>query len=312
MVPLDDMRAFVSAQVYAARAFSAATGQSQDHWGFAWQPNNETAIVPADFTRKTAAILDRLAMAIRDSGQSSDPNDPGGSACGPTGQNFYCGSDVDGARFAELWRSFRTWSEPVLTFSTPPQTIAAGTPSAPITLSLATSSGSPRAATAPIAVTLTSSSAQGQLSLSSSGPWTSTLAVTIPAASSSAAPFYYLDTHAAHPQLRATALGVTTATQLETVGPGPPISLRIDPTSATLEPHWSHLFKLVSMDAYGNLDPVQAQWSVTPTSLATVEPETGSTTMLTAGGRRGTGRLTATVAGVNGEITATAILRVKP
>ena len=38
------------------------------------------------------------------------------------------------ASFTELWKSFRTWTQPVLTFTTAPQTIAAGAPSGPMSL----------------------------------------------------------------------------------------------------------------------------------------------------------------------------------
>jgi hypothetical protein len=312
MTPLEEMQAFVSAQVYAARAFSAAVGQPQDHWGFAWQPDNSTAIAPADFTRKTAAILDRLAMAIRDSDRASDPSNAGSEACGPAGQNVYCATDLDGAQFTELWKSFQAWSEPILSFSTPSQTITAGTTSSPMNLTLTSGSGSAQVAPTPISATLTSSSEQGEFSPTPEGPWTRTLAVTIPAGSSSAPPFSYRDTRAALPQLSASARGATPATQLEKVVPGSPVSLRVDPTSAALEPGWSHMFGLAAVDAFGNLNSVQATWSVTPTGLGTVAPATGSIATFTAGARRGTGRLIATVAAASGEISASASVKVSP
>ena len=312
MTPVDQMQAFVSAQVYANRASSLAAGQPQDHWGLAWQPRNATGISAGDFATQTGAILDRLAAAIRDSGQTNDPNDPGGGACGPPGQNLYCGGDLAGAQFAEQWKSFRSWSEPVLTFTTPPQATTAGRPSTPIGLALVTSSGAAQIATTPITVRLTSSSPQGQFSLGPSGPWASTLTVTIPAGSSSAAPFSYLDTGAGRPQLNATAVGVTTATQVEAVGPGPPASLHVDPASAALEPHGSRSFGTVAADAFGNPVSAQATWSVTPVGFGTVKPRTALTTTLTVGGRGGTGRLTATVAGATGESSASARLKVSP
>ena len=67
-VPVDEMRAFVSAQVYALRSFSVAAGLPQDHWGFAWQPRNGSGLSAGDFAAQTGSILDRLGAAIRDSG----------------------------------------------------------------------------------------------------------------------------------------------------------------------------------------------------------------------------------------------------
>jgi hypothetical protein len=258
MVPFDLMQGYVSTQTYALRYFSATTGEPQDHWGFAWQPRNATGLSSGDFATQTGAILDRLGAAIRDSGQAADQNDPGGGACGPPGQNLYCGGDVDGARFTELWKSFRTWTQAVLTFSTPPQTLTAGTPSGPISLALATSAGVPQIAPTPLAVLLSSSSPQGQFAASPAGPWSSTLALTIPAGGSAAGPFYYLDTRAGQPELSAAAPGVTTGTQVETIQAGPAVSLQVQPASATVKARLTRPFAAVAADTYGNPFPIPA------------------------------------------------------
>src|SRR5207247_8886965 len=49
MVPTDEMADYVSAQVYAIRYFSATSGETEDHWGFAWAPRNATGLSAADF-----------------------------------------------------------------------------------------------------------------------------------------------------------------------------------------------------------------------------------------------------------------------
>jgi hypothetical protein len=312
MIPFDQMQAFVSAQVYALRSFSVAAGARLDHWGFAWQPRNATGLSAGDFTAQTGAILDRLAAAIRDSGQTADPNDPGGGACGPPGQNLFCEGDLTGAQFTERWKAFRAWSELVLGFATPPQTVTAGQSSTPMGLSLMTSAGTPQITTSPITVALTSSSSEGQFSLSSNGPWASTLSVAIPAGSASSPSFYYRDTQAARPQLSATAAGVTTATQLETIGPGPPSLLRVDPGSASLGARISKSFAVTAEDAFGNPVSVRATWKVTPSNLGAVKPKTGVTTTLTADGRGGRGLIRAAVPGAPGEISAIATVFVKP
>ena len=297
LIPVDQMQAYVSSQVYALRSFSVTAALERDHWGFAWQPRNASGLSAGDFARQTGAILDRLAAAIRDSGESSD--DAGSGACGPPGQNLYCGGDLAGAQFVEQWKALRTWSEPVLTFSTPPLTVTAGQPSSPLSLSLITSSGAPLVATTPITVTLSSDSPQGEFSLSPGGPWTGTLAVTIPIGSSSTPPFYYYDTRAERPQLRATAVGVTTATQVETVGAGPPSLLRVDPGSASLGARGSKRFAVTAEDAFGNPVSPKPAWTVKPASLGAVKPRTGVATTFTAGGRGGRGLLRAAIPGVS-------------
>src|SRR4029453_8599593 len=102
--------------------------------GFAWHPQNSSGLATADFNAQTAAILDRLSSAIRDSGETVDPARPGAGACGPARQN--CAGDLAGATFTEAWKSFRTWTGPALSFTTAPQTIPAGAPSGPMTLAL--------------------------------------------------------------------------------------------------------------------------------------------------------------------------------
>src|SRR5205085_2640247 len=82
MVPASEMQAFVSAQTYALRYFGAATGLPEDRFGFAWAPRNASALPPAAFAVQTRAILDRLAIGIRDSGDRLAPFLPGSGACG--------------------------------------------------------------------------------------------------------------------------------------------------------------------------------------------------------------------------------------
>lgn len=313
MVPVEQMQAFVSAQVYALRSFGAASGRGQDHWGFAWQPRNAGGMPSGEFTTQTGALLDRLAAAVRDSAVTGDPADPGSGACGPPGQNLHCGGELAGAQFTELWKAFRAWSELVLAFATPPQALTAGRPSAPLALTLIDRTGVPRPAVSPIVAMLGSSSAQGQFSLSASGPWTGTLAVTIPVGSTTSGPFYYLDTRAAWPQLRATAQGATTATQLEAVEAGPAAKVALEPTSAVLRPYASQRFSASALDAFGNpVSSVPVRWSVQPAALGAVRPAAGEATTLTAGGRGGFGRLAATVDGEAGTLSGLARLRVEP
>jgi hypothetical protein len=303
-VPFDQMQSYVSSQVYALRNFSATGGLERDHWGFAWQPRNAAGLSSGEFTAQTGAILDRLGAAVRESGQQeANDLDPGGRACGPPGQNVHCLGDLPGAVFGEQWKQLRAWLGPVLSFATPTQTLAAGRPSTAIGLNLQTSAGAPFASTTPIAVTLTSGSPQGEIAASAAGPWAVTQTFTIPVGATAAPPFYYRDTRAGRPQLRATAAGVTTATQVETVVAGPPSALAVEPGSVRLGPHRSASFGVKGEDAFGNPVTVRPAWTVTPAGLATVSPRTGGRTVLTAEGRGGPGTLRATIQQVKGAAT---------
>ena len=309
MVPYDQMQSFVSTQTYALRYFSATSGEAQDHWGFAWQPRNATGLSSADFAAQTAAILDRLGAAVRDSAQSADPADPGGGACGPS--QVSCGGDLAGAAFADSWKSFRTWTQPVITFTSAPQTLPAVTPSAAMSLALLTSAGTSQAASSDVAITLTSSSPKGQFALDPAGPWAPSLALTIPAGSNVAGPFYYQDTQAGSPVLTAAAAGVTSGTQTETVLPGPIIGVSVKPSSSTVAAGGSLTFAAFGVDSFGNVVPAAAGWSLDPGGLGKIQSQ-GATAIFTAGARGGAGRVTATIAGQSGALSATASVTVRP
>ena len=105
MVSAEQMAAYVGAGE-CAPPLRAATGQARDHWGFASSPRNATGMSNADFGAQTARILDRLAAAIRDSGDVVDPEDPGSGACGAPGSDASAwstsrtrGTTRTGARF---------------------------------------------------------------------------------------------------------------------------------------------------------------------------------------------------------------------
>jgi hypothetical protein len=109
-----------------------------------------------------------------------------------------------------------------LAFTTPAQTITAGSPSAIITIQVQdASSGNPLNVAADTTINLTSSSAQGKFSLNAS-PWSDITSVIIPNGSNSAS-FYYKDTAAGNPTITAAEFpdqGWTDATQQQTVTSG--------------------------------------------------------------------------------------------
>jgi hypothetical protein len=295
-IPFDQMQSFVSEQVYALRSFSATTGQPQDHWGFAWAPRNP-GLANADFVSQSAAILDRLASSIRDSGQQTRPADPGIEAC-----NISCAGDWPGAAFTEVWKSFGTWTQPVLTFGSAPQTIPAGAPSGPMSLTLLNATGAVQPAQTPVGITVASNSPKGQFSLAPTGPWSATLALSIPAGGVSAGPFYYLDTRAGSSTITASATGVTSGTQSETILPGAPVSMKVTAAARTVAAGGTTTLNAVGADQYGNAVPVSATWTVQPATLGTVQPQTGATVTFTAGPKGGRGTVTAAGVGLSASV----------
>jgi hypothetical protein len=306
MVPVEQMSAYVSAQVDAMRYFSTSSGQARDHWGFAWAPRNTLGLSNADFGAQTGQILDRIAAAIRDSGNVVDPESPESGACGPPGQETFCLVDVAEARHTESWRSFRVWTQAALTIGNGAQTLQAGTPSAAMTVTLVTPSGLPVTTGGPRTVTLRSSSPQGTFSTGPTGPWTSSLTLT--AAPGASVAFYYLDTRAGQHTLTASAEGVTAATQVVTVTAGPAAALAVSPSASSVRARGTRKFVAAATDAYGNAAAATVTWRVTPAALGTIEPGTGGAVTFTSGRLLGAGTVTAT----SGTFSGSASVRVTP
>jgi hypothetical protein len=312
MVPAEQMAGYVSAQIDALRFFSSTSGQPQDHWGFAWAPRNASAIPAAEFAAQTGLVLDRLSAAVRDSGQTLDPADPGSAACGPPGQNVWCVGDLADARVTEAWKSFRGWTQSVLAFGTAAQTIRAGSPSAAMSLALVTSSGSAVTTLTPLGVTLSSSSPEGVFSTSPAGPWSSTLSLTLAAGTGAGAGFHYRQTRAGTTVLTASAAGVTSGTQTVTITPGPLAAVTITRASATVRARASQRFAAAGTDSYGNPVQVAAAWSLIPPTLGTITPRTGTATTFSAGRTLGTGTVTAAIASDTATISGAARVTVTP
>jgi hypothetical protein len=312
MIPAAQMGAYVSAQVHALRYYSATRGQAQDHWGFAWAPRNASGMSADEFTTQSGSFITRLAMAIRDSADTLDPANPGSGACGPPGQNLFCIADVAGARLTEAWKSFGTWTQSALAFSTQPQTIPAGQTSGPMSLSLVTSSGLSVTTPVPLTVTLSSSSPRGSFSSSFAGPFTRTLPITIAAGTGTSPLFYYRDTRAGSPELTATAGGATSGVQTITVMAGQPVTVAVIPRSSGVRARSTKRFTATGVDAFGNRLPVSATWSVTPRTLGVVTPRSGSTVTLAASRTLGRGTLTASVLTPTGTVSGAATVDVTP
>jgi hypothetical protein len=282
------------------RYFTATTGQTRDHWGFAWAPSNTTGLSTADFATQTGQLLDRLAASIRDSAGFTDP-EAGTGACGPPGADTLCNVDIDGASHNGAWRSFRTWTQPLLTIAPPTEAVIAGTPSAASTVSLTTAAGTPATTGPPLTVTLRSSSARGTFASSPAGPWTPTLALSV--APGVAGTFYYRDTLAGSFTVTASALGATAGTQAVTVTAGPAARLTVTPDSQTVKARASTTFKAAATDAFGNVVPARVTWRVTPPALGRIAPAPEGAATFTAGRVLGTGRVIARAGGVAANAT---------
>ncbi|MFO7571686.1 MAG: hypothetical protein R6W48_03695 [Gaiellaceae bacterium] len=310
MVPVEQMAAYVSAQVHAMRHFGATSGQPRDRGGLAWAPRNANGMSAEQFAEQTGQILDRMAAAIRDTGERDDPEEPGIAACGPPGLDVLCAADLEGARFNDAWRIFRGWTAAALRLDVPERQVAAGTPSPPIALSLVTGSGSPVASKTPVAVTLRTSSPQGTFAMSPAGPWTRTLALTV--AGGAGAVFHYRDTRAGRHTLTAASGAAGTGTQALTVAPGPIASVKVEPASVAVRANGLLQLKAGAADTYGNEVQATFAWRVAPAALGRIGRAPGGAATLTAGRVLRTGTVVATVNGETGAAAGTARVTVTP
>jgi hypothetical protein len=193
---------------------------------------------------------------------------------------------------------YRCAAQPTLQFTGGPQTLQAGSASAPMALQLSQPAGSG------LSVTVSSSAASGGFATSPSGPWTSTINLPLTAGATVTANFYYRDTRAATPTLTATAPGYSNAGQTETVVAAALAKLTISPSSVQTRVGSTVGLQATGADAYGNPVAVSPAWSVTP-NLGAFSPTTGSRTTFTAT-TVGSGTITATA----GNHTATAAVTV--
>jgi titin len=240
------------------------------------------------------------------SGASPDP-----SATGTVGK-VWLGNQYNLAGGTTSSTSWRTWLFAVtptggapppppgtLSFATAAQTLTAGQPSAAIQLGLAPAQPSD------VNVSLSSSSAQGQFSISGGDPWSSTLQVTVPATQTTSPSFYYRDTKAGSATLTASASGVTGTTQSETVNAGPAATITVTPTGATLPAGGTQLFTATATDGFNNpVSTAGAGWSTT-VSGGSVAPATGASTTFTAGTTAGSGTVRATIGAASGSANVT-------
>jgi hypothetical protein len=302
-VTYDQMEDFVSVQAYAERALEARAQATPDRIGFAWAPNNTAGLGGNDFTKQTQAIMTRLAQAVRDSAETVDPNDPGVGACA-SGQ--WCQqSNVGGAAFTTQWAGFSSWTQTGIAFAAPPVPFTAGATAGPINVQLETGT-TITPATVDTPVTLATTSLKGQFATSPSGPWSSTLVVTIPAGQTSAA-FYYQDTVAGSATISATIAGQPAATQNETVTAAAAAQVKVTPRTLAITGGTRKPLAAEVTDEFGNPSTTPVTWTVAPAVLGTMSTATGASTTFTASGTAaGRGKITAHV----GSLSATVVVNV--
>jgi hypothetical protein len=232
------------------------------------------------------------------SGASPDP-----AASGSTGTVWLANQYnlANGSASSTAWRTWVFAVKPTgnaappatLSFATGPQTLTAGQPSSAMQVSVSPTQAND------LSVSLSSSSAQGQFATSTSGPWTSTLPVTISAGQTTGPSFYYRDTKAGSATVTASASGATSASQTETVTAAALATVTLSPSSASLKFGGTQVFTATGADQYANPVSVSgATWS-TNVPGGSVSPATGSSTTFTAGTSPGSGTVTATVGAVS-------------
>jgi hypothetical protein len=238
------------------------------------------------------------------SGASPDPATAGGTA-----GKVWLGNQYNLAGGTTSSTAWRTWlfavtpmsaaSSPSLAFSTAAQVLTAGTASSAMGVTL--SAPQP----ADVLVTLASNSPGAGFAVDPNAvSWPGTLTLTIASGSTAAPAFYYRDTRAGSPTLTASASGVVSATQVETVGAAALANIAVSPGTATVGAGGSQTFTASGTDSYGNPVGVSTT-SWTTTAPGTMAPSTGSSSTFTAGATAGSGLVIATLGGVSGQASVT-------
>jgi hypothetical protein len=294
------MQDYVSAQTYAARWHDA--DRPLDRFGFAWSPKNLWGVTPTEYNAQTAAILDRLAAAVRDSGEPLATGDPGVGACGAGGT--WCSGSLDGAAFTTAWQTLASWPVPALALTGAPSVSAGATTGLTVELR---ESGAAVAAAQPLAVSLVTSSAGGSFAPTAAGPWSPTLTVTIPAGASSAT-FAYRDTAAGGTVLTAAADGAQQGSANVTVTAGALAALTLDPAAATVAAGSMLRFAVTGADAWGNAVAVAPDWVLAAGTPGMLAPE-GAAATFTAGSVPGSGTVIVSAGGVTATASVTVVQR---
>lgn len=185
-----------------------------------------------------------------------------------------------------------------LAFSPSNETLTAGTAAGPVTVDLSA------AQSAPVSVTLATSSPNGGFATSAGGPFSSTMTLSVPAGATQTPGFYYYDTAAGSPTVTASAAGWSSAALAVSVAPGALTAITVSPSTATVASGANQVFTATGYDAYGNQVSVDPSWTTTVPG-ASLSQSTGTSTTFTAGQGAASGQVTASADGVSGSATVT-------
>ena len=181
-----------------------------------------------------------------------------------------------------------------LSFTPTSESLTAGSPSAATTVHVSVPSPAS-------GLTVSLSSTTGGVSSSPTGPFTSTASVTVPPGQTTSPAFYLESTGAGTSTLSASATGWTSASQTDTVGPGPLARIAISPASTSVPEGGTQVFTALGFDAYGNPEAVSPTWTASAGD-GSLTPPTGARTVFRAGTTPASFTLTAT----SGSVSATA------
>jgi hypothetical protein len=101
-ISFDNMKAFVSTEVFATRSFANNNDQPDWRIGIAWNEQPE-GVTEAKLTE----LADRIAAAVHDA--YPDDDRPLSDVCGTSGAYTLCHCNMTGAAFNEGWSTFRSW-----------------------------------------------------------------------------------------------------------------------------------------------------------------------------------------------------------
>jgi hypothetical protein len=304
------------------RANTGASAAFGDNMAMSVSTSSATSYPAIQFVSKSGtSVQSPLTNLVQASGPSIDFSC---SSSGPCRWGDYSGASPDPSATGtgKVWlanqyslaggttssTAWRTWlfgvtpaSTPppaaTLTFATPPQTLTAGQPSAPTQVGLTTAQPDD------VAVSVASSSMNGQFAESTAGPWSSTLQLTITSGQTTSPPFYYRDTHAGSSTLTASASGFTSVTQTETVSAAPLQTITVSPHDASLTVGDSQTFNASGADEFGNpVSVAAASW--TTTAPGTLTTTSGAATTFAAASV-GSGLVQAAIGSVSDSATLT-------
>jgi len=184
-----------------------------------------------------------------------------------------------------------------IVFTTPPQTLTAGVPSAVMTIQTQDANGNPANVASDTTIALSSTSHSGKFSLSTS-PWSDAVSLTISAGSNSVS-FHYKDTIAGTPTITAAenpSEGWIDATQQETVNPAALEHFDFSPISSPQTSGVAFTITITSKDVYGNTVTSYTGSNTLSDSTGTIDPT--ATDVFSSGVWTGSATITKAQAGV--------------